>query len=131
MQYLMLIYNVEGDYADRTPEDLAAMFAAHGAFGQAAAEAGVMLGGAGLQPTTAATTLRVRDGERLLTDGPFAETKEQLGGYYLLDCKDLDEALSWAARIPEAQRGSVEVRPLMDLEGMRAEAGLPAEAAAS
>jgi hypothetical protein len=131
MQYLMLIYNDESAYADATPADMAAMFAAHGAFAQAAGEAGVMQGGNGLQPTSTATTLQVRDGERLLTDGPYAETKEALGGYYLLDCKDLDEALGWAARIPEAQFGSVEVRPVMDLEKLRADAGLAAEAAAS
>ena len=62
-------------------------------------------GGEGLQPTATATTVRVRDGERMLTDGPYAETKEQLGGYYLLECKDLDDALNWAARIPEAKIG--------------------------
>ena len=77
-------------------------------------------GGDGLQGSATATTVRVRDGERLLTDGPFAETKEQLGGFYALECKDLDEALAWAARIPEAQFGAVEVRPVIDytaLEG--------------
>ena len=63
-------------------------------------------GGDGLQPTATATTVRVRDGERMLTDGPYAETKEQLGGYYVLECKDLDEALAWAARIPEAETGA-------------------------
>jgi hypothetical protein len=71
----------------------------------------------------------VRDGERLLTDGPFAETKEQLGGYYILECKDLDEALAWAARIPEAKFGSIEVRPVMDYAAL--EAGMGAESAAS
>jgi hypothetical protein len=92
--------------------------AAYGAFGQAAQEAGVLLGGEGLQPTSTATTVRVRNDETLTTDGPFAETREQLGGYYLLDCKDLDEAIGWAARIPGAQSGSVEVRPIMDYEAM-------------
>ncbi len=92
--------------------------AAYGAFGEAAQAAGVMLGGEGLQPTSTATTVRVRDGEALTTDGPFAETREQLGGYYLLDCKDLDEAIGWAAKIPGAQTGSIEVRPVMDYEAM-------------
>ena len=78
-----------------------------------------MLGGEGLQPVATATTLRVRDDERMLTDGPYAETKEQLGGYYLLDCKDLDEALNWAAQIPEAKTGAVEVRPVMDYDALR------------
>jgi hypothetical protein len=75
-----------------------------------------------------ATTVRVRDGERLLTDGPYAETKEQLGGFYMLECKDLDEALAWAARIPEAKTGAVEVRPVMVYDEAPAEA---TEAAAS
>ena len=87
-------------------------------------------GGNALQPTATATSVRVRDGERLVTDGPFAETKEQLGGYYLLECKDLDEAIEWAARIPGAQTGTIEIRPIMEF----AEDGTPksgAEAGAS
>jgi hypothetical protein len=73
--------------------------------------AGVLLSSSGLSPVASATTLRVRAGKTLITDGPFAETHEQLGGYFLLDCKDLDEAIRWAARIPTAEYGSVEVRP--------------------
>jgi hypothetical protein len=92
------------------------MMAAYGAVGEAMQEAGVILGGEGLQPTSTATTVKVRDGETLTTDGPFAETREQLGGYYLLECKDLDDAIGWAARIPGAQHGSIEVRPVMDYE---------------
>jgi hypothetical protein len=114
MKFLALIYNDERLYTDVTPEESAAIFQAHGEFGQAAGEAGVFAGGDGLQGTNTATTVRVRDGERMLTDGPYAETKEQLGGYYLLDCKDLDEALSWAAKIPEALTGAIEVRPVLD-----------------
>ena len=111
MQYMLLIYEDERNYMDQepTPE----LFKPWFDYTEAAKAAGVYVTGAGLQPTPAATTVRVRDGETLATDGPFAETKEQLGGYYLLDCKDLDEALSWAERIPSAPRGSVEVRPLM------------------
>ena len=82
----------------------------------------MFLGGEGLQPTSTATTVRVRDGEPLLTDGPFAETREQLAGFYLLDCGDLDDAVRWAAKIPSAARGSVEVRPVIDYEGRRARA---------
>jgi hypothetical protein len=82
----------------------------------------VMVGGEGLQPSATATTVRVRDGERMLTDGPFAETREQLGGYYLLDCPDLDAAIGWAAKIPGASSGAVEVRPVMDYEAAGAEA---------
>ena len=112
MKFLALIYNDEHLYTDATPQDIAATFEAHGKFGQAAGEAGVFLGGEGLQPIATATTVRVRDDERMLTDGPYAETKEQLGGYYLVEAKDLDEAVKLAARIPSAVFGSIEVRPI-------------------
>jgi hypothetical protein len=118
MKYLLTIYNDESRYASMTPQDSAALMESYGKFGQDAQAAGVLLGGEGLQPTATATTVRVRDGETLLTDGPFAETREQLGGYYLLDCADLDEANRWAARIPDAANGAVEVRPVMDYEAM-------------
>src|SRR5918912_1091893 len=98
MKYLLTIYTDESRYASMTPEQSAQLMADYGAFGQEAQAAGVLLGGEGLQPTSTATTVRVRDGETLFTDGPFAETREQLGGYYLLECADLDEATSWAAR---------------------------------
>jgi hypothetical protein len=123
MKFLALIYTDESLAANATPEQGAAIMQAYGEFTEAAREAGVYLGGDGLQATATATTVRVRDGERLLTDGPFAETKEQLGGYYGLDCKDLDEALAWAARIPGAAIGSVEVRPIIDYEAMEAAMG--------
>ena len=113
MRYLLTIYGDESGWNDVTPEQSAQIMAAYGAFGEEAQKAGVLLGGEGLQPTSTATTVRVRDGESLTTDGPFAETREQLGGYYLLECSDLDEAISWAAKIPGAQNGSVEVRPVM------------------
>jgi hypothetical protein len=116
MKFLAIIYNDESMYATATPEQIAATFAAHGAFGEASRAAGAFLGGEGLEPSSAATTVRVRDGERLLTDGPYAETKEQLGGYYLLECNDLDDALNWASQIPEAQTGAIEVRPIMNYE---------------
>jgi hypothetical protein len=114
MKFIALLYGDESNYSEATPEQTAAIFQAHGEFSQAAGAAGVLEGGDGLQPTTSATTLHVRDGERMLTDGPYAETKEQLGGFYALECKDLDEALEWAARIPEAKTGFVEVRPVID-----------------
>jgi hypothetical protein len=122
MQFLAIIYNDESLYADATPEQIAATFEAHGRFGQASREAGVFVGGEGLQPSATATTVRVRDDERMLTDGPYAETKEQLGGYYLLDCKDLDDALNWAAQIPEAKIGAIEVRPIMDYAALEGQA---------
>ena len=84
------------------------------AYGEELSKAGAMLGGDALQPTSAATTVRERGGQRLVTDGPFAETKEQLGGYYLIDVPDLDAALDWASKIPNIARGSVEVRPVMN-----------------
>ena len=98
------------------------MLAEYEAYDRAVQEAGVFVSGEGLQPTSTATTVRVRDGEPLLTDGPFAETREQLAGFYLLDCGDLDDAVRWAAKIPSAARGSVEVRPVIDYEGRRARA---------
>jgi hypothetical protein len=131
MKFIALIYNDESGYSEATAEESAATFQAHGEFGQAAGEAGVMGGGDGLQPTTTATTLRVRDGERMLTDGPYAETKEQLGGFYALECKDLDEALEWAARIPEAKTGAIEVRPVIDYAALEASTSNGSEVAAS
>jgi len=130
MKYLAIIYNDESSYVDATPEQVGEIFAAHGAFGEAAGKAGVFVGGEGLQGTNTATVVRVRDGERLLTDGPYAETKEQIGGYYLLECKDLDDALNWAAQIPEAKTGSIEVRPVLDYEAIEAAAGTSSEASA-
>ena len=106
MKYLCTIYGDESQMANLTPEQGSQMMEAYGAFGQEAGDA--ILAGEGLQPTSTATTVRVRDGERLLTDGPFAETKEQLGGFYLLECGSLDEAIELAAKIPGAQSGSVE-----------------------
>ena len=129
MKYMAIIFNDESQYADATPEEIGAVFAAHGEFGEAAGKAGVFAGGDGLQPSATATTVRVRDGERLLTDGPYAETKEQLGGFYMLECKDLDEALAWAARIPEAKTGTIEVRPVMVYDEMPGGDSAPAAAA--
>ena len=113
--YLLTIYGDESGFADVTPEQARQVMAAYEAFGREVTEAGVMLGGEGLQPSDTATTVRVRDGETVTSDGPFADTREQLGGYYLLDCRDLDE-ISWAAKIPGAQKGTIEVRPVMDYE---------------
>ena len=111
---MALIYSDESQLAQATPQDWQETMAAYNAFSDAARQAGVMESGDALEPTSTATTIRIRNGERMTTDGPFAETKEQLGGYYILTCKDLDEAIHWAAQIPGAQRGSVEVRPLVE-----------------
>jgi len=108
MKYILLIY-VDESNEETSPE----IYAQYGAVVEDATKAGVWVGGDELQPTSTATTVRIRDGETQTTDGPFAETHEALGGYFLLDCKDLDEALSYAARIPAASMGgSVEVRAL-------------------
>ena len=118
MKYLLTIYNDESGFADATPEDVQQVMAAYEAFGREVSAAGAMLGGEGLQPTSTATTVQVRDGNTITSDGPFADTREQLGGYYLLECRDLDEAIGWAAKIPGAQNGTIEVRPVMDYEAM-------------
>jgi len=129
MKYLCAIYGDESQMANATLEQGSQTMAAYEAFTTEVRDAGAMLGGEGLQPSSTATTVRVRDGERLLTDGPFAETKEQLGGFYLLECQNLDEAIEWAAKIPGAAHGAIEVRPVMDYEGA-GEAGAERSAAA-
>lgn len=117
MQYIALIYTKETEETAASPEEQKAVLDAYFAFNAAAKEAGVFIAGDALQPTSMATTVRMREGELLTTDGPFAETKEQLGGYYLLDCENLDQAIEWAAKIPAAQHGSIEVRPIMVFDG--------------
>ena len=118
MRYMLNIYTDESRMATATPEDIAQTMAAYEAFGREVSEKGGYRAGDGLQPTSAATTVRVRGGETVVTDGPFAETKEQLGGFYLLECKDLDEAMEWAAKIPGAKVGTIEIRPVMDYEAI-------------
>jgi hypothetical protein len=113
MQYLLLIYRNEADLRKMGDADRKQMTAEYGTFTQGIVQSGHFKAGDGLQPSTTATTVRVRDGKTLTTDGPFAETREQLGGYYLVEAKDLDTALAIAARIPGAKTGSIEVRPVM------------------
>src|SRR3954452_11837607 len=113
MQYLLLIYWNESKLIDMSPTDRQAMTAEYGAYTQSIIQSGHFKAGDGLQPASTATTVRVREGKTLTTDGPFAETREQLGGYYLVEAKDLDTALGLAARIPGAKTGSIEVRPVM------------------
>ena len=115
MRYMLLLYSAaDAGPAQGSPEQAAEM-GQWFAYSQELAEAGAMLGGDPLHGVDTATTVRVRDGQAVHTDGPFAETKELLGGYYLIDVPDLDAALAWAAKIPLAPYGSVEVRPVMDL----------------
>jgi hypothetical protein len=113
MQYLLLIYRNEAEQAKMNASELQKLMAEYRAFTQSIIQSGNFKAGDALQMTSTATTVRVRDGKMLTTDGPFAETREQLGGYYLVEAKDLDEALGIAARIPTARMGSIEVRPIM------------------
>ena len=124
MKYLLLIYGneaaMEAFGANTPPDQQAAEAKVWYEYGDWLREKGWYLAGEALQPTATATSVRAPDGKPIVTDGPFAETKEQLGGYYVIEAADLDEALGWAAQIPEAQIGGVEVRPIMDFEGMDA-----------
>jgi hypothetical protein len=117
MRYLLLIYGNEQAQAGMGEAEGAAQNQAYNDFTKDIVDRGLMQGGEALQPTSTATTVRVRNDETLSTDGPYAETKEQLGGFYLVDCKDLDEAIETAAKIPGARDGSIEVRPVMELPG--------------
>jgi hypothetical protein len=117
MKYLLLIYENESAYADMSEADQGKIFGEYMQFSSDLAAAGKMLGGEPLQPVATASTVRVRNGKSLVTDGPFAETKEQLGGFYLVEAESLDDALAMAARIPGARYGSVEVRPVMPIPG--------------
>ena len=113
MQYLLLIYQAELPAgAQPDPDEMAAEFAAYDVFTRETRDRGQFIAGEALEPTTTATSVRVQDGRTVVTDGPFAETKEALGGFYLLECKDLDEAIEMAAKIPAAKRGTIEVRPI-------------------
>ncbi len=116
MRYLLLIYGDESRWADATPEDMAATMAAHEAFSQATGAEGILRGGEALEPTGTAASVRVRDGETMVSDGPYAETHEQLGGFYIVECETREQALDAARRIPEAVHGVVEVRPIMEFD---------------
>ena len=115
MRYLLMIALEESASSSTPEEDGQEMQPEYAAFMKDIAERGVLLGGERLRLTSDATTVRVRNGETLTTDGPFAETKEQLAGYFLVDCKDLDEAIEVAAQIPGAKSGSIEVRPIWEM----------------
>jgi hypothetical protein len=115
MKYLLMIYENEQAWAGFSEAEAGAIFGEYMRFTEDLRVAGKLLGGEPLQPTSTASTVRVRDGKTSVTDGPFAETKEQLGGFYLVEASDLDEALAIAAQIPGARFGSVEVRPVMAL----------------
>jgi hypothetical protein len=113
MQYMMLIYSNEADWASLSEEQRKAELQQYFAFTKETRERGMLVAGEEIHPTQMATTVRVRDGNTTTAPGPFAQTQEQLGGYYVLNCKDLDEAIEMAAKIPGAKNGSVEIRPLV------------------
>jgi hypothetical protein len=118
MRYMFLIYSRERDFAEASAEDRELIKAGHWAVMDETRKRGVFLAGEPLQPTSTATTIRKENGKPFVLDGPFAETKEQLAGYYVLDCRNLDEAIEWATRIPTACRGGagcVEIRPIADI----------------
>jgi len=112
MKFLALIYSVE----DQDDVDFETLIEQYTALEEEMQREGLVYSGNALQPVSTATSLKLRDGKAEILDGPFAETKEQLGGYYLFDCDTLDEALKWAAKIPSARYGTIEVRPVMDFE---------------
>lgn len=114
MRYMILIYGDPSVYAQMSQDIQQAEFAGYMAFNQETGERGILKYAGQLQPANLATTVRIRDGKTLTTDGPYAETKEHLGGFYVLDCKDLDEAIELAAKLPAVTHGSVEIRPIME-----------------
>jgi len=115
MKYMLLIYSDEAAMQSRSEAELGQMMAAYGAYAEAMGKAGILLGGDRLRPAGAATTLRVTGDKTQVLTGPYAETREQLGGYFLIEVADLDAALSWAARCPGASHGTMEVRPIWSM----------------
>ncbi len=118
MQYVLLIYGSEAEAKKAPKEAQMKMFGEYKVFTDELKGSGKMTGGAPLESVTTATTVRVQSGKTLRTDGPFAETREQLGGFYMVEAKDLDEAVAIAAKVPGAKYGCIEVRPVMQLNGM-------------
>jgi hypothetical protein len=115
MQYLLLLHANEAGFSNMTPEQQQQGFQAYMAYGEALSKAGALKGSNRLRPVSTATTVRVVDGKTQVLDGPYADSKEQLGGYYLIDAPDLDAALDWAARCPGASHGAIEVRPIWEM----------------
>ncbi len=123
MKYLLLMYADEAVAAGFSTEEFQAAAKNWAQFVQEMSVSGVLISNSGLSPVANATTVRVRNDKTMITDGPFAETHEQLGGYFLVECKDLDEAIHWAGKIPTARYGSIEIRPLWSPEAMKWENG--------
>jgi hypothetical protein len=118
MKYVLMIYAAEKDWKCLSQDEQGGIYDAYMKYTEKLSQSGKMLACEPLEPTATATTVRVRDGKVLSTDGPFAETKEQLGGIYVIDVKDLNEAMEWAAGIPDALHGSIEIRPVMDVSSV-------------
>jgi hypothetical protein len=118
MKYALLIYAAEKDWAEKSKEEQGRIYNEYWAYSTELKKSGKMLSCEPLDPTPTATTIRVRNGKTVTTDGPFADTKEQLGGIYVIDVKDLNEAMAWAEKIPDARTGSIEIRPLMNIPEM-------------
>ena len=125
---MLIFVGEEGGWEDRSPEEMKAAMDRWWSYERELVDAGAHISGEGLQDSATATTIRISgDGERIVSDGPFAETKEQVGGFYLIECENLDQALEWAKKIP-ARGGAIEIRPVMDYEAYGAEAPAAAEA---
>jgi hypothetical protein len=132
MKFMLLLWGDESHWEEASPEEAAAEMKRWEDYSAQLVAAGAMVSGEGLQGSATSRTIGVRNGERIVTDGPFVETKEQLGGFYVIECASMDEALEWAAKVPSAERGSTEVRPVIDYEAVSGgEAQTPAEAQSS
>jgi hypothetical protein len=118
MKYMLLIYGDERVWSSLSPEEMRRIYAAHNAYGEAMAKAGVLLGGAELKPVATATSVRFAGGRPKTIDGPFAETKEQLAGYYVIEVDNLDQAIDWAERMPGMTDGTVEIRPFAPVNSL-------------
>jgi hypothetical protein len=116
MKYCVMVYETQEDFAKRTNAEAQSYWGAYSAYGRALNEAKVAAGGQALQPSATSTTLKIRDGMRHVQDGPFADSKEQLGGFFIIDVPDLDAALEWAAKCPAAEFCAVEVRPVLPMQ---------------
>ena len=117
MQYLLMLYSTEGGFSELTKSEQDQAMAAYGAYMEALSKSGSLVASNRLQPSSTATTVRVQNGKSQVLDGPYVDPKEQIGGYFLIDVPDLDAAISWAARCPGASHGSVEVRPVWNMQG--------------
>ena len=127
MKFALLLNGAESEWDALGEAGQAAAMGDYYSVTEAMKSAGVYLGGEALTPSATARTLRIRDGKRMVTDGPFIESKEVLGGFYLIDCASVDEALDWAARLPDAKTGGIEIRPLLDVDELMAEGAAAAD----